>query len=79
MLENKDRTEALYTVWRGSRQMVPDDDGVSVVKYYDGAVIVAEHFTVHVGNREFHSSDLRKAEKWLWNNWVRHEKEAGEI
>ena len=79
MTENKDRTQALYTCWSQSRQLVIESDDMSLVKYHSGAVITIPKFIVHVGNQEFESDDLREVERWLWNNWVRQEKEAGEI
>ena len=78
MAENKDRTQTLFTVWSQSRNLIVDfEDGMSLVKYHGGAVITIPKFIVHVGNQEFESDDLRKVERWLWNNWVRQEKEAG--
>ena len=75
-----DRTQTLYNVWRQSRDLIIDfEDGMTLVKYYDGACVTIPKFIVHVGNQEFETDDLREAEKWLWNNWVRHEKEAGEV
>ena len=79
-MSNKDRTQALFTVWSASRNLITDfEDGMTLVKYYDGAVITIPKFIVHVGNQEFESDDLREVERWLWNNWVRHEKEAEKI
>ena len=75
-----ERTQTLYRVWRDSRQLVIDaEDGLPLVKYYDGAVITIPKYIVHIGNQEFETDCLIQAEKWLWNNWVRHEKGAGEI
>ena len=76
-----DRTRTLFQVWKDSRHLLKDraGDDLMMVKYYDGAVIMPTQFSVHVGNQEFHTDSLEKAEIWLWNNWVRHEKEAGEI
>ena len=74
-----DRTRALYRVWKDSRTITIDTDGVALIKYYDGAVIEADIFTVHVGNQQETTDDLDHAEKWLWNNWVRHEKKAEEV
>ena len=73
MAGNFDRTQALFTAWKESRSLKIDSDGLPIVGYYDGAVIVPAQFSVHVGNQEFHTDSLHEAEKWLWNNWVRHE------
>ena len=73
------RTKALFTVWSKSRQLVLDDDGIPLVKYYDGACITIPRFIVHVGNQEFETNDLEEAERWLWNNWVAGEKECEQV
>ena len=78
-MSNFDRTQALFTAWKESRKLTIDSDGLPIVGYYDGAVMVPLQFSIHIGNQEFHTDNLHEAEKWLWNNWVRHEKNAEEI
>ena len=74
----EERTQALFTAWRKGRLI---DEALWKYTYPDCSIISISEptFTVHVGNQEIQTDDLEEAERWLWNNWVAGEKEAGPV
>ncbi len=70
---SENRTRVLYTSWRISRKIrfIYQDESY-IDQLFPG-------YNVHIGNQEYEFSTLDEAEKYLWNNWVAGEKEAGQI
>ena len=75
---NEERTQTLYTVWRNGKYY---DNLKHTVNYPDCTLISMSEttYTVLVGNQEIQFDTLDEAERWLWNNWVASEKEAGQV
>ncbi len=84
------RTQALYNAWRAGRiyvdnlqKMFPGDDINAIPGYiYPDKSWIESHgnyFATTAYSAEFEHSYLNEVEKWLWNNYVRFNKEAGEV
>ena len=73
-----DRTQALFTAWRGGKYY---DNDKHKILYPDQTMISMSEptYTVLVGNREIQLDDLDAAERWLWNNFVAGERDAGQV
>lgn len=73
-----DRTMALFTAWRGGKYY---DNDKHKILYQDQTMISMSEptYTVLVGNQEVQLDDLDAAERWLWNNFVAGEKDAGQV
>ena len=72
------RTQVLFTAWQGGKIF---DNVNHRIEYPDNTMISMSEptYTVLVGNQEIQVDDLDEAERWLWNNFVAGEKEAGQV
>ena len=75
-------TETMFDGWAESRQLLEQPGNQMRYIYSDETYIdidAGHSYRVIIGNQEEEFVSILKAEKYLWNNWVRNNYDAGEV